>query len=44
MHYEILLRMVDEQGELIPPGTFMSAAECYDLMPDIDCWVVQTVL
>ncbi|MEO0458567.1 MAG: EAL domain-containing protein, partial [Cyanobacteria bacterium P01_A01_bin.114] len=40
--YEILLRMVDEQGALIVPGKFIPAAERYDLMPDIDRWVVQT--
>ena len=43
VHYEILLRMVDEQGDLILPGTFMPAAERYDLMPDIDRWVIRTV-
>ena len=43
VHYEILLRMVDEQGDLILPGTFMPAAERYDLMPNIDRWVIRTV-
>ncbi|NET33370.1 MAG: EAL domain-containing protein [Cyanothece sp. SIO1E1] len=41
-HYEILLRMVDEQGKLIPPMAFIPAAERYDLMPTIDRWVIQT--
>ena len=28
-HYELLLRMRDDQGELIPPGLFLPAAERY---------------
>ncbi len=39
-HYEILLRMVSEDGDLIPPGVFIPAAERYNLMPAIDHWVV----
>jgi diguanylate cyclase (GGDEF)-like protein/PAS domain S-box-containing protein len=38
---EILVRMLDEQGELVPPGAFLPAAERYNLMPAIDRWVVQ---
>ncbi|VXD14534.1 EAL domain-containing protein [Planktothrix paucivesiculata] len=41
-HYEVLLRMLDENGELIPPSTFIPAAERYGLITDIDCWVVET--
>ena len=43
VHYEILLRMVGEQGEIIPPGAFMSSAERYLLMPKIDLWVVKNL-
>ncbi len=39
-HYEILLRMVSEDGDLIPPGVFIPAAERYNLMHAIDHWVV----
>ncbi len=42
-HYEVLLRMLDEDGEMIPPGAFIPAAERYDLMPSIDHWVIQQV-
>ena len=42
-HYEILLRMVSEEGDLIPPGVFIPAAERYNLMPAIDHWVVAHV-
>ncbi len=41
-HTEILLRMVNESGDLILPGAFIPAAERYDLMPDIDQWVVRS--
>ena len=42
-HLEILLRMIDEDGKVIPPGAFMPAAERYGLMPDIDRWVIHEV-
>jgi len=40
-HHEILIRMLDANGHLIPPGAFIPAAERYDLMPTIDRWVVR---
>ncbi|WP_051534411.1 EAL domain-containing protein [Deefgea rivuli] len=40
-HYEILLRLVDATGRIIPPGAFIPAAERYDMMALIDCWVVE---
>jgi diguanylate cyclase (GGDEF)-like protein len=40
MHYEILLRMLDDDGELILPMAFIPAAERYNLMPSIDRWVI----
>jgi len=43
IHYEILIRMKDEAGTLIPPGSFLPAAERYGLMPRIDRWVVHKV-
>lgn len=43
-HYELLLRMVDEDGELVLPGTFIAAAERYDRMPAVDRWVVEHAL
>jgi diguanylate cyclase (GGDEF)-like protein/PAS domain S-box-containing protein len=36
LHFEILVRMREEDGRVIPPGQFMPAAERYNLMPDID--------
>src|SRR3954469_5834334 len=41
-HYELLIRMRDEQGQLIAPGLFIAAAERYGLMTAIDRWVIQS--
>jgi diguanylate cyclase (GGDEF)-like protein/PAS domain S-box-containing protein len=38
--HELLLRMLDEQGEVIPPAAFIAIAERFDLMQEIDRWVV----
>ncbi|MCW8844525.1 MAG: EAL domain-containing protein [Gammaproteobacteria bacterium] len=43
-HYELLLRMRGEDGEVIEPGAFIPAAERYNLMPMLDRWVVRTAL
>jgi|GEM_PF-813802 len=42
--FEVLLRMIGADGELIPPGAFLPAAERYRLMPAIDRWVVSHTL
>jgi diguanylate cyclase (GGDEF)-like protein/PAS domain S-box-containing protein len=41
-HYEILLRMRDENGGIISPGLFIEAAERYSITPDIDRWVIRS--
>ncbi|WP_454055784.1 EAL domain-containing protein [Cupriavidus sp. Marseille-Q8015] len=41
-HIELLLRLVDERGELVPPMAFVPACERFNLMPMIDRWVVET--
>ena len=43
LHIEILLRLIDEDGNVVPPGSFLPAAERYNIMPAIDRWVVKTV-
>ena len=43
-HYEVLLRMIDENGKIIPPGAFLPAAERYNLIGNLDRWVVQNTL
>jgi Amt family ammonium transporter len=42
--FELLLRMIDENGESVAPDKFLSAAERYQLAPAIDRWVVQFVM
>lgn len=42
-HIEVLIRMIDEEGKIIPPGHFLPAAERYALMPEIDRWVINQV-
>ncbi|MGD2118077.1 MAG: EAL domain-containing protein [Chromatiales bacterium] len=39
-HYEILIRLLDEYDEIIPPGAFLPAAERYNLITRIDLWVI----
>jgi diguanylate cyclase (GGDEF)-like protein/PAS domain S-box-containing protein len=43
-HYELLLRMRDENGEIVTPDQFIPAAERYNLMPTLDRWVVHEAL
>ncbi|MCX7140881.1 MAG: EAL domain-containing protein [Proteobacteria bacterium] len=38
--HELLIRMSDEEQNLVPPGTFLPIAERYGMMPDIDRFVV----
>ncbi|BAV34275.1 diguanylate cyclase [Sulfuricaulis limicola] len=40
-HYELLIRLLDEEGKLVPPLAFIPAAERYNLMTSIDRWVVR---
>lgn len=40
-HFELLLRMRDENGQLVQPAEFIPAAERFNLMPAIDRWVVR---
>ncbi len=42
--YEVLVRMLGDDGRIIPPGAFMPAAERYDLASAIDRWVVGNFL
>ena len=41
-YIELLLRLRDENNQLIPPAEFLPAAERYNLMPEIDRWVITT--
>ncbi len=43
VHYEILLRMKDERGQIVLPGAFLSAVERYNLSAQLDNWVIRNV-
>jgi diguanylate cyclase (GGDEF)-like protein/PAS domain S-box-containing protein len=40
IHGEVLIRMLDENNKIVGPGSFIPAAERYQVMPSIDRWVV----
>ncbi len=42
-HYEVLLRYIDDTGQVIPPGAFLPPAERYGISPKIDRWVIRQV-
>ena len=41
MRCEVLVRMLDEQGQIMLPKDFIPCAERYNLMPEIDRWVIR---
>jgi len=41
LHYELLLRMRDENGKIVAPDQFIAAAERYGITPSIDRWVIE---
>lgn len=43
-HHEIFVRMLDEQGDIVPPGAFIPAAERFGIMPSLDRWIVKNTL
>ena len=42
--YEVLLRLPDSQERNINPGAFLPTAERFNMMPEIDYWVVDNAL
>ena len=40
-HYELLLRLRDENGRIVAPNDFITAAERYGITPAIDRWVIE---
>jgi EAL domain-containing protein (putative c-di-GMP-specific phosphodiesterase class I) len=42
--YELLLRMVGRDGSIIPPGRFLPVAERFDLIGQLDRWVVRRAI
>lgn len=42
--FEVLLRLKDDEGNIISPGEYIPAAERFNLMRAVDVWVVQEVI
>ena len=42
--HELLIRMRDEEQNMVPPGTFLPIAERFNMMPDIDRFVVRKAI
>ncbi|MFP4560799.1 MAG: putative bifunctional diguanylate cyclase/phosphodiesterase [Thiohalorhabdus sp.] len=43
-HYEVLLRMETEDGELVGPGAFLDTAERFGMIGEIDRWVLENAI
>lgn len=43
-YHELLVRMLSTSGEPVPPADFMGAAERYQLMQELDRWVVSKAI
>lgn len=43
-HVEILMRLIDEEGNVILPMAFIPAAERYSLMPRLDRWMIENTI
>lgn len=44
LHYELLIRMKGDDGELFYPDAFIPTAERFNLMRDVDMWVLNEAL
>jgi PAS domain S-box-containing protein len=44
VQHELLLRMIDVDGSIIPPAAFLPAAEEYGLIVEVDRWVVRQAI
>lgn len=44
VHYEILIRLQEADGLIVPPGAFLPAAERYNLSSQLDRWVIDKTL
>ena len=42
--YELLLRMQDENGQVVPATAFLATAERFDLVQEIDQWMVRQAI
>jgi hypothetical protein len=39
-HYEILIRMHEEENNLMPPGSFLPLVDQFKMMPKLDRWII----
>ncbi|WGL15003.1 EAL domain-containing protein [Microbulbifer bruguierae] len=42
-HYEVLVRMLGRDGDVISPGLFLPAAERYGMIDEVDRWVIHNI-
>lgn len=43
LHYEVLLRVLDEDGSVMSPGELLKAAEQFDKATRVDKWVINAI-
>lgn len=43
-HYEILIRMHEEENNLMPPGSFLPLVDQFRMMPQLDRWIINHIL
>lgn len=43
-HYEILVRMSEEENGLMPPGSFLPFVDQLKMMPQLDRWIVNHIV
>jgi EAL domain-containing protein (putative c-di-GMP-specific phosphodiesterase class I) len=43
-HYETLVRMIDKEGSVVPPGMFIDTAEALGLIRDIDRIIIEKTM
>ncbi len=43
-HFEVLIRLFDDEGKMVPPIEFIPIAEKHNIMPAIDRWVIRRTL
>lgn len=43
-HYEILIRMHEEENNLMPPGSFLPLVDQFKMMPKLDRWIISHII
>lgn len=43
-YYEILIRMNEEENNLMPPGSFLPVLDQFEMMPQLDRWIVDHIV